>query len=381
MPRKWWRSSPRDKIFSSPIVTRDRARRRRSTWPRTTTRSISSAWAAGNPYCSFVIEPKVAKFRKQYLDRLKNGVAPCSADSRDVADSPMPAAMRAVRRRERQHQALRDRGRPPARTRPSSCASSSSRPSPSSTAARGEDHRRRGDGGLPRRPARAPRPPRHPAAASHDMAPVEKVRLGVRIGFHYGPGGRARRRRLRRHREPRRALDRDGLPGADHHLARDRRSPPPPCRAWTAAPLLDPGEGPRAGGRNLRAHVDRHRRRRPWRRARDHRRGRFAAPRVPRAQLKWSRRCRAASAARWCWAATPTSSSPTAWPRARTARSSSARTSSCSPTAAPTARSSPSTATARSSCAREEPMLRGHGFITLGQSRSTATEFVEFFCE
>jgi adenylate cyclase len=30
---------------------------------------------------------------------------------------------------------------------------------------------------------------------------------------------------------------------------------------------------------------------------------------------------------------------------------------------------------------REETMLRGHGFITLGQSRSTATEFVEFFCE
>jgi adenylate cyclase len=30
---------------------------------------------------------------------------------------------------------------------------------------------------------------------------------------------------------------------------------------------------------------------------------------------------------------------------------------------------------------REEAMLRGHGFITLGQSRSTATEFVEFFCE
>ena len=25
----------------------------------------------GNPYCSFVIEPKVSKFRKQYLDRLK----------------------------------------------------------------------------------------------------------------------------------------------------------------------------------------------------------------------------------------------------------------------------------------------------------------------
>jgi adenylate cyclase len=30
---------------------------------------------------------------------------------------------------------------------------------------------------------------------------------------------------------------------------------------------------------------------------------------------------------------------------------------------------------------REEAMLRGHGFITLGQSRATATEFVEFFCE
>ena len=26
---------------------------------------------AGNPYCSFVVEPKVAKFRKQYLERLK----------------------------------------------------------------------------------------------------------------------------------------------------------------------------------------------------------------------------------------------------------------------------------------------------------------------
>jgi adenylate cyclase len=30
---------------------------------------------------------------------------------------------------------------------------------------------------------------------------------------------------------------------------------------------------------------------------------------------------------------------------------------------------------------REETLLRGHGFITLGQSRATATEFVEFFCE
>ncbi len=30
---------------------------------------------------------------------------------------------------------------------------------------------------------------------------------------------------------------------------------------------------------------------------------------------------------------------------------------------------------------REEALLRAHGFIALGQSRSTATEFVEFFCE
>jgi adenylate cyclase len=30
---------------------------------------------------------------------------------------------------------------------------------------------------------------------------------------------------------------------------------------------------------------------------------------------------------------------------------------------------------------REESLLRGHGFIALGQSRATATEFVEFFCE
>ncbi len=30
---------------------------------------------------------------------------------------------------------------------------------------------------------------------------------------------------------------------------------------------------------------------------------------------------------------------------------------------------------------REEAMLRGHGFITLGQPRATATEVVEFFCE
>jgi adenylate cyclase len=30
---------------------------------------------------------------------------------------------------------------------------------------------------------------------------------------------------------------------------------------------------------------------------------------------------------------------------------------------------------------REELMLRGHGVIALGQSRGSATELVEFFCE
>ena len=30
---------------------------------------------------------------------------------------------------------------------------------------------------------------------------------------------------------------------------------------------------------------------------------------------------------------------------------------------------------------REEALLRGHGFIALGQTRATATEVVEFFCE
>jgi len=30
---------------------------------------------------------------------------------------------------------------------------------------------------------------------------------------------------------------------------------------------------------------------------------------------------------------------------------------------------------------REEALLRGHGFITLGSPREAASEFVEFFCE
>jgi adenylate cyclase len=30
---------------------------------------------------------------------------------------------------------------------------------------------------------------------------------------------------------------------------------------------------------------------------------------------------------------------------------------------------------------REEMLLRNHGFIALGQSKATATELVEFFCE
>jgi len=30
---------------------------------------------------------------------------------------------------------------------------------------------------------------------------------------------------------------------------------------------------------------------------------------------------------------------------------------------------------------REESMLHGHGFISLGQPKATSTEAVEFFCE
>jgi len=60
----------RDKAFSRPIVT--------EIVPAGTFHMAEayhqeyfSRVGGGNPYCSFVVEPKVAKFRKQYMDRLK----------------------------------------------------------------------------------------------------------------------------------------------------------------------------------------------------------------------------------------------------------------------------------------------------------------------
>jgi peptide-methionine (S)-S-oxide reductase len=59
-----------DKVFSKPIVT--------EIVPATPFHMAEAGHqeyyarvGGGNPYCSFVIDPKVAKFRKQYFDRLK----------------------------------------------------------------------------------------------------------------------------------------------------------------------------------------------------------------------------------------------------------------------------------------------------------------------
>ena len=52
-----------------------------------------------------------------------------------------------------------------------------------------------------------------------------------------------------------------------------------------------------------------------------------------------------------------------------------------SPIAAPTAPTSSIDGDRRSCCAARRRRCARHGFITLGQSRATATEFVEYFCE
>ena len=59
-----------DKVFSKPIVT--------GIVPAATFHAAEAGHqeyyqrvGGGNPYCSFVIDPKVAKFRKKYFDRLK----------------------------------------------------------------------------------------------------------------------------------------------------------------------------------------------------------------------------------------------------------------------------------------------------------------------
>ncbi len=60
----------RDKLFGAPIVT--------EIVPASPFHMAEEGHqeyyqrvGGGNPYCSYVIDPKVAKFRKKYFDRLK----------------------------------------------------------------------------------------------------------------------------------------------------------------------------------------------------------------------------------------------------------------------------------------------------------------------
>ena len=60
----------KEKLFSKPIVTEIAAASEfhiAEDYHQEYFRRVG----AGNPYCSFVVEPKVAKFRKQYMERLK----------------------------------------------------------------------------------------------------------------------------------------------------------------------------------------------------------------------------------------------------------------------------------------------------------------------
>lgn len=59
-----------DKVFSRPIVT-EIVPASQFHMAESHHQEYFQRVGGGNPYCSFVIEPKVAKFRKQYLDRLK----------------------------------------------------------------------------------------------------------------------------------------------------------------------------------------------------------------------------------------------------------------------------------------------------------------------
>jgi peptide-methionine (S)-S-oxide reductase len=60
----------RDKTFSRPIVT-EIAPAAPFHMAEAYHQEYFRRVGAGNPYCSFVVEPKVTKFRKQYMDRLK----------------------------------------------------------------------------------------------------------------------------------------------------------------------------------------------------------------------------------------------------------------------------------------------------------------------
>jgi peptide-methionine (S)-S-oxide reductase len=59
-----------DKVFGHPIVT-EIAPASQFHVAEKYHQEYYQRVGGGNPYCSFVIEPKVAKFRKKYLDRLK----------------------------------------------------------------------------------------------------------------------------------------------------------------------------------------------------------------------------------------------------------------------------------------------------------------------
>ncbi|HSW82545.1 MAG TPA: peptide-methionine (S)-S-oxide reductase MsrA [Usitatibacter sp.] len=60
----------KEKLFSRPIVT-EIAPASEFHMAESYHQEYFRRVGGGNPYCSFVIEPKVAKFRKQYLERLK----------------------------------------------------------------------------------------------------------------------------------------------------------------------------------------------------------------------------------------------------------------------------------------------------------------------
>jgi peptide-methionine (S)-S-oxide reductase len=60
----------REKVFRNPIVT-EIAPAAEFHVAEDYHQEYFRRVGAGNPYCSYVVEPKVAKFRKQYMERLK----------------------------------------------------------------------------------------------------------------------------------------------------------------------------------------------------------------------------------------------------------------------------------------------------------------------
>ncbi len=63
-------SLAKDKLFSAPIVT-EIAPASQFHMAEEDHQEYYERVGGSNPYCSFVIDPKVAKFRKKYFDRLK----------------------------------------------------------------------------------------------------------------------------------------------------------------------------------------------------------------------------------------------------------------------------------------------------------------------